>query len=234
MIVNPEIIFEDDNILVIDKPRGVEIYRNDDKDQNTIVNWLVKKYPRIVKIGPDPARPGIVHRLDKAVSGILIIAKSEEYYEHLVSQFKSRKVKKEYQALVHGKVLSDEGEILFPIARAKSGRFAALPLNSEKGRTAITGYEVLERYINFTLLKVKIKTGRTHQIRVHLFAIGHSVVGDNLYKQKKIKKSVLDCLFLCSTLLIFHDPGGEWREFKVGLPEDLVDFLGSLKKDQIN
>lgn len=226
-----KIIYEDDDILVLDKPAGLEIYNEKEKkSEATLVDWLVLKYPAIRQIGPDPARPGIVHRLDKGVSGILVVAKNESSFENLIKQFEERKIKKEYIALVYGKVVKDEGEINFPIARAKSGRFAALPPNHPGGRIAITEYEVIERFINFTLLSVRIKTGRTHQIRVHLFAIGYPVVGDVLYSQKKIKKAPLDRIFLHAAKIGFYDRENNWKERESDLPTGLKNFLETLKK----
>ena len=209
-------IYEDENILVVEKPAGLEVSSEKEKDEKTLVDWLVKKYPEISKVGPDPARPGIVHRLDKSASGLLLVAKTEAAFELLTKQFKERTVKKEYTVLVHGELTQDEGEIEFPIARANSGRFAALPMGSDAGRLAITEYEVVKRFKNFTLLSVRIKTGRTHQIRVHLFALGYPVVGDNLYRSKKIKKPLLPRLFLHASKVIFYDLDGKEKEFKSG------------------
>lgn len=225
---NPKIIFGDENFLVVDKPSGLEVASIVEKDEPTLVDWLVKKYPAIAKVGPDPARPGIVHRLDKSASGLLVIAKTEAAFENLSSQFKMRRVEKEYLVLVYGKPPEEEGEIVFPLARAKSGRFAALPIGSEAGRQAITEYEVLEHFKNFSLLKVKIKTGRTHQIRVHLFALGCPVVGDKLYRQKKIKNQPAVRLFLHAARLKFHGQNSELFEFESELPRDLSDFLETL------
>jgi len=223
-----KIIYEDSDFLVIEKPAGLEIYSEIKKEEPTLVDWLVEKYPAIKKVGPDPARPGIVHRLDKNASGLIVAAKIQAAFEHLIKQFKERQIKKEYAALVHGAVSKDEGTVEFPLTRAKSGRFAALPVGSGKGRTAVTEYEVIKRFKNFTLLKVRIKTGRTHQIRVHLHALGHSVVGDKLYKQKKIKKILLDRLFLHASVLGFSNLEGEWMEFQSDLPDELKNFLKKL------
>jgi 23S rRNA pseudouridine1911/1915/1917 synthase len=228
MIEKIQVIFEDENFLVLDKPAGLEVAAEVKKEEPTLVDWLVAKYSVIAKVGPDPSRPGIVHRLDKAASGLLVIAKTQAAFENLIKQFEERKIKKEYIVLVHGSVSKDEGTIEFPIARAKSGRFAALPLGSE-GRMAITEYEVIKRFRNFTLLKVRIKTGRTHQIRVHLHALGHSVVGDKLYKQKKVKKILIDRLFLHASSLGFYDLENKWKKFSSDLPVELVDFLQSIK-----
>jgi 23S rRNA pseudouridine1911/1915/1917 synthase len=226
---NPKIIYEDKNILVLDKPAGLEVASQIKKEEPNLVDWLIKKYPNIAKVGPDPARPGIVHRLDKNASGLLVVAKDEAAFENLSGQFKSRQVEKEYRVLVYGKMSQDEGEIEFPLARAKSGRFAALPLGSEKGRIAITEYEVIKKFRNFSLLKVKIKTGRTHQIRVHLFALGYPVVGDKLYRNKKIKNQPIERLFLHAAKLGFLGLGGEWLEFESDLPKELADFLRKLE-----
>ncbi|MFA5129076.1 MAG: RNA pseudouridine synthase [Patescibacteria group bacterium] len=225
----PKIIYEDKDILVVEKPAGLEVASEKEKDEPTMVDWLVEKYPSIAKVGPDPARPGIVHRLDKSASGLLLVAKTEAAFELLTKQFKERMVKKEYTVLVHGELTQDEGIIEFPIARANSGRFAALPLGSETGRMAITEYEATERFKNFTLLKVRIKTGRTHQIRVHLFALGYPVVGDKLYRPRKIKEPVLPRLFLHASKIIFTDFNGEQQEFKSDLPAELKKFLSVIK-----
>ncbi len=227
-VQEPKIIFEDENILVVEKPAGLEVAAEIKTDEPTLVDWLVAKYPSIVKVGPDPARPGIVHRLDKNASGLLVVAKTEAAFENLSKQFKERTIKKEYTVLVHGEVTQDEGVIEFPIARAKSGRFAALPLGSEAGRPAVTEYEVVKRFKNFTLLLARIKTGRTHQIRVHFFALGYPVAGDKLYRPRKIKEPLLPRLFLHASKIGFSDLDGAWREFQSDLPEDLKDFLNNL------
>lgn len=221
----PKIIFENENVLVVEKPAGLEVAAEVKKDEPTLVDWLVKKYPSIVKVGPDPSRPGIVHRLDKNASGLLIVAKTEASFENLIKQFKERTIKKEYTVLVHGELTQDEGTIEFPVARAKSGRFASLPLGSSAGRMAVTEYEVLKKIKNFTLISARIKTGRTHQIRVHLFALGYPVVGDKLYRPRKIKEPLLPRLFLHSSKIGFSDLGGEWREYQSDLPDDLKFFL---------
>jgi len=224
----PIIIYEDENILVVNKPAGIEVAAEVKTDEPTLVDWLISKYPGVTKVGPDPARPGIVHRLDKNASGLLLVAKTEAAFENFSKQFKERTIKKEYTVLVHGELTQEEGTIEFPIARAKSGRFAALPLGSEAGRLAVTEYEVIKRFKNFTLLLAQIKTGRTHQIRVHFFALGYPVVGDKLYRPRKIKEPLLPRLFLHASKIGFSDQGGVWREFQSDLPEELEDFLNNL------
>jgi 23S rRNA pseudouridine1911/1915/1917 synthase len=224
----PIIIYEDENILVVNKPAGLEVAAEVKTDEPTLVDWLLSKYPSVTKVGPDPARPGIVHRLDKNASGLLLVAKTEAAFENFSKQFKERTIKKEYTVLVHGELTQEEGAIEFPIARAKSGRFAALPLGSEAGRLAITEYEVIKRFKNFTLLLARIKTGRTHQIRVHFFALGYPVVGDKLYRPRKIKEPLLPRLFLHASKIGFSEEDGAWREFQSDLPEELKDFLNNL------
>lgn len=228
MLEKIKIIFENKDFLVLDKPAGLEVAAEIKKEEPTLVDWLLKKYPFIQKVGSDPARPGIVHRLDKAASGLIVVAKNQKAFEHLKKQFLERKIKKEYTVLVYGRILRDEGIIEFPIARTKSGRFAAQPKGAIEGRVAVTEYEVMQRFKNFTLLKIRIKTGRTHQIRVHLHALGHSVVGDKLYKQKKVKKILMDRLFLHASTLGFFNLKDEWMEFQSVLPNELKDFLETL------
>lgn len=234
------IISDQPDYLVINKPAGLLVHGASHIKEKTLVDWLLEKYPAISQIGEDLERPGIMHRLDKDVSGLMVIAKSQAAYDSLKEQFKTRTVNKEYTALVYGKILKDEDEINFPIKRSTQGfKMAAVPKSFlEKNpdanvRNAITKLEVVKRFINFTLLKLTIKTGRTHQIRVHLFAYGYPIVGDNLYvnKQSKLKnkKYNLGRVFLVSTHLEFNDLSGERQSFSVGLPENLQEFLAQVK-----
>jgi len=180
----------------------------------------------------------------------MVIAKNQESFLSLKNQFKERSVNKEYTALAHGKILKDDGIIDFPITRSQAGhKMAALPANAVdlltrrhprgrdqgnieswmKSRSALTEFVVLKRFINYTLLNVKIKTGRTHQIRVHLFALGHPLVGDNLYCTKKTKeknkKFNLDRVFLVANRLSFHDLKGQEQNFTIEIPELLTTAL---------
>jgi 23S rRNA pseudouridine1911/1915/1917 synthase len=246
----PEIIWESNDYLVIDKPAGLAVHGGGNIKELTLVDWLVKKYPKIKKVGDDSSRPGIVHRLDKDVSGLMVIAKSQASFESLKNQFKIREINKEYIALVHGRLDSDEGEINFPIKRASAGyKMAALPLQAAdllsrrhpkdrdrgnidgvfQAKEALTEFKVIKRFVNYTLVNVKIKTGRTHQIRVHFCAIGHPLVGDDLYGTKKTKsinkKLSLGRVFLMSSRLLFVDLKGEAKEFFRELPADLVAHL---------
>lgn len=231
-----DILFEDDDVLVIDKPAGLLVHRVTEDDSSiTLVDGLLAHHPEIVTVGDEPEeRPGIVHRLDKTASGVMIIAKTQEAFEHLKEQFKSRQAKKEYTALVYGKVEDDAGEINFRIGRSKrSGKMVAKPVESEEGKEAITLFEVVDKFAKATLLKVEIKTGRTHQIRAHMQAYDHPVVGDPLYKKKQmtnIRPIALDRLFLHAAKLTIELPSGETKTFEAPLPSELTDLLNKLKK----
>ena len=235
-----KIIADTKDYLVINKPAGLLAHGAPHIKEATLIDWLLQKYPEVGQVGEDLDRPGIMHRLDKDVSGLMVIAKNHASYESLKEQFKNRTITKEYTALVYGRVLKDEDEIDFPIKRSAKGyKMAAVPQNfneendAAKVRRAATVFSVIKRFVNFTLLKITIKTGRTHQIRVHLHAYGYPIVGDGLYnnKQSKIKnkKYNLGRVFLTSTHLEFKDLKGEEQSFSVGLPEDLIQFLTRIK-----
>ncbi|PIR12937.1 RluA family pseudouridine synthase [Candidatus Falkowbacteria bacterium CG11_big_fil_rev_8_21_14_0_20_39_10] len=232
-------IKENKEFLIINKPSGLIVHRAGHIKEESLADQLLKKYPKLEKVGEDPSRPGIVHRLDKLVSGLMVIPKTQESFNNLKKQFQERQITKVYTALVYGRIEADEGEIDFPIKRSSQGnKMAAIPKTVKKetnpdGRQAVTEFEVIKKFINYTLLKVKIKTGRTHQIRVHLFAFGHSIVGDDLYSAKKTreknKKLGLDRIFLAATKLGFKDLDGVYQEFEIGLPEELEEVLGRVK-----
>lgn len=228
-----KIIKETDDYLVVDKPAGLLMHGADNETRTSLVDWLIKKYPEISKVGEDPARPGIVHRLDKDVSGLVVIAKTQKSFDNLKKQFQGRRVIKQYQALVYGDDLPLEGEIRFKMGRSAKGyRMAARPLN-QAGKIAITDFTVEHYYYNYALLKVKIKTGRTHQIRAHLAAYNHPVVGDDLYGTNKHKilnkKFNLGRIFLAATDLSFIDLEGERQSFSIELPNELRKVLKNLK-----
>lgn len=232
-----KVISETDDFLVIEKPVGLLVHPTDKNETNTLVDWLIIKYPKIKSIGEDPLRPGIVHRLDKDVSGLMIIPLNQKSFEFFKQQFKLRTIDKRYRALVHGEVSKETDEINFSIGRSRTreGIFAARPPKTEelndKDKQAITEFDVVERFKNYTLLEIKILTGRTHQIRVHFKAYGHPIVGDKLYFNKKLKtKKDLSRIFLHAHYLSFAGPDGQLYEFSSPLPEKLKSFLKSLKK----
>jgi len=252
--IKPEIIKETADYLVINKPAGLVVHGGPGIKGPTLADWLRKSYPKIKNVGDDPERPGIVHRLDKEVSGLMVIAKRQASFDSLKEQFQKKQIIKEYLALVYGRIAKDDGEINFPIRRAASGhKMAALPLMSQgliekdrlssrdegtnkallSARTAITSFKIIKRFINYSWLRLNIKTGRTHQIRVHLSAYGHPLVGDDLYgtKKTKVKNKKLDLkrIFLISVRLSFTDLEGEKQDFSIGLDPELENRLKTLK-----
>ncbi len=222
------ILFENDDVMVIDKPAGSLVHPTEHSTSGTMVDALLAYYPAIKGVGEDPVRPGIVHRLDKDASGVLIVAKNQATFVHLKHQFKNRLTKKRYTVLVHERFDRLEGTIDFPISRSTShGRMAAKSLE-QGGREAISHYTVIEQFDHHALLNVIIETGRTHQIRVHMFALGHTVVGDRLYKTRKAKPDGFPRLFLHASELTITLPSGEEQSFEAPLPQELQSYLKTL------
>lgn len=197
-----------DNYLVVSKPSGLLVHPTAAQEKVTLANWLVYNFPEIKTVGEFDDRPGIVHRLDRDTSGLLVVARSNEMFDHLKRQFKKRKIYKEYRTLVHGRINSKHDTIKLPIGRNKKGKFVAKPKNSKKGKSAITKFEVIDRLGGYTYLKVNIITGRTHQIRVHMNAYGFPIVGDKLNLDEGDKTRLdedLDRIFLHAQKLCFYD-----------------------------
>ena len=249
-VPEPKIIFEDDNYLVIDKPAGLAVHPGGNIKGATLKDWLVNYLPEIISIGESEERPGIVHRLDMDVSGLMVLAKTKEAYDDLKKQFKARRVTKEYVALVYGDISKDSDVIDFPIKRSREGfKMAAMPRNNENiltrkhpknrdqgnldalevAKDSITEFSIIKRFVNYNLIDIKIKTGRTHQIRVHLYAYGHPLVGDPLYFTKKTKvknqKFGLGRVFLFSKKLAFKNLEKEKLVFEIKMPKELEKKL---------
>jgi 23S rRNA pseudouridine1911/1915/1917 synthase len=256
-----DIVYEDDDLAVIDKPAGMKVHAgagatDDARNRGTLVNALLHHMPTLSGAGGD-LRPGIVHRLDKETSGLIVVAKNEEAHGKLAAQFAAREVKKEYIALVHGWMKKDSGTIDQSISRDRLRRTRMTTLRAG-GRAAVTHYRVVRRldtqWGKFTLLDVKIDTGRTHQIRVHMAAMGHPVVGDTTYGAPRELKSNLLSLrkaqgkltgknrendgapvtlgrnFLHAAELQFRHPRtGETIALKSQLPKELATFLLELE-----
>ncbi|MCR4311780.1 MAG: RluA family pseudouridine synthase [Candidatus Uhrbacteria bacterium] len=223
-----DIVYEDTDVLVVNKPAGILVHATENSNEYTLHDAILHTYPNIAAIGNDATRSGIVHRLDKEASGVLIVAKTPEAFVSLKQAFAERKTVKRYTVLVVGKVADDSGTINFPIARSTThARMAARPL-SQEGKDAITHYEVLKRYANATLLNVHIETGRTHQIRAHFFALGNPVAGDKLYVQRGIKQFTLGRLFLHARELTIPLPSGETQTFIAPVPQELETVLTTL------
>ena len=227
------IVYEDKNLLVINKPSGLITHpKNAEDKQESVTGWLVEKYPEIKAVGEDPLRPGLVHRLDKDTSGLLVIAKNQDSFLYLKSLFQDRKIKKFYMALVHGKPKEPKGIIDAPMGRIGMKRttqeHGKKKLKDEK--TAVTEYSTLKNFHNFTLLEVSPHTGRTHQIRVHLKSIGTPVAGDLLYGYKNSNgPKEPSRLFLHAYKLQFISPDGKALSFETDLPDDLQKFINELE-----
>lgn len=219
-----KIIFEDDDLMVVDKPAGLTTHPSPGQTEHTLVNAMLSYYPRLAEMG-DSLRPGIVHRLDKNTSGLIIVAKNTQAQLKLIDQFRTHSVNKIYLALVKGKLTPEQGIIEAPIGRSPADRKKMAV--TKDGRPARSEYKVIKYYKGFTLLEVKLETGRTHQIRVHLSAIGYPMAGDSVYG---VKVPFLDRQFLHAHRLSFNLPfSGERVEYKSDLPEDLERALESLE-----
>lgn len=224
-----KVVEQTKDYLVLEKPAGLIVHPGDNVFAETMTDYLQKKYPEILEVGEDLTRPGIVHRLDKDVSGLMLIARHQAAYNFFKEVFQSHQVKKEYVALVHGETSNDEGVMDFTISRAKKhGRMAANPKEHD-GKKSETEYDVIKRYKNYTLLNLRPKTGRTHQIRVHLKALGHTIVGDQIYRTKKLQEKIdIDRIFLHAGYLGFFDMNKKWQEYKSKLPTKLENILKEL------
>jgi 23S rRNA pseudouridine1911/1915/1917 synthase len=227
-MTEPEIIFENKDFLVINKPAGLMVHgvrirsaRRVDASREgepTLVDWLVKKYPEIKNVGDEPIlRPGIVHRLDKATSGVMIIAKTQASFEHLKKLFQEHRMKKTYVALVFGVPKKEQGTIDAPIG-IKSGTLKRSIHSSKMAKSAVTEYSLVKKIGDLSLLKINPKTGRTHQIRVHLASIGNPIVGDTLYG-KKIQPEFAHRLMLHAASLEFSDGEGNHFVFEAPIPD---------------
>ena len=217
------IIYEDDDLLVIDKPAGLTVHPAPGHLSHTLVNALLSHFPHLADIS-DSLRPGIVHRLDKDTSGVMLVAKNSVAQADLVEQFKARSVAKAYLVLVKGHLTPEDGAIEAPIGRDPGNRKRMAVVAS--GREARTEYRVIRYIADYTLLEVRPETGRTHQIRVHLSAIGFPVVGDKVYG---VKSASLSRQFIHASRLGFKLPStGEYVEFKSELPPDLAEALKNI------
>jgi 23S rRNA pseudouridine1911/1915/1917 synthase len=218
-----KIIYEDDDLLVVDKPPGLTVHPAPGHTEHTLVNAILAHFPHLAEIG-DRLRPGVVHRLDKDTSGVMLVAKNSAAQANLSKQFKSHTVTKAYLALVKGRLAPESGIIEADIGRDPRHRQRMAVV--AQGREARTDYRVIKYTDGHTLLEVRPETGRTHQIRVHLAAIGFPVVGDKIYG---VKSPHLARQFLHASLLGFKLPStGEYVEFESALPPDLEQALEAI------
>jgi 23S rRNA pseudouridine1911/1915/1917 synthase len=232
------ILYEDPHILVVNKPPGLVVHPAPGHTSGTLVNALLHHCPDLGAIGAE-IRPGIVHRLDKDTSGTLVVAKSGAALEHLGAQFKNRSVEKDYLALVHGEMAAESGTIRLPVGRHPVDRKRMSTL-SRKGREAETGWRVARRLGGFTLLELRLKTGRTHQIRVHCAAIQRPIVGDPVYgRQKAVAKDpgiqallapVRRQMLHAWRLRLSHPHTGQSMQFESPMPQDMQELIKKLEQ----
>ena len=220
-----EVLWEDEHLIVVNKPPDMVIYPAAGNSSGTLLNALVGKCVKLSSVGA-PLRPGIVHRLDKDTSGVIVIAKDNESHYDLVEQFKGREIEKYYMALLYGRLKKESGEITSAIGRSLSNR-KKMSVRTTGGKDAITRFEVVKRFRSTSLVKVRILTGRTHQIRVHFASVGCPVLGDSTYGKKisidmgqrkvRFNRQMLHAY----SLKLRHPVTGEILEFKAPLPEDM-------------
>ena len=220
-----DIVYEDDDVIVINKPQGMVVHPAPGHDEHTLVNALLYHCPLSTINGT--FRPGIVHRIDKDTSGLLMVAKNDKAHRSLAKQLKDKTNIREYVALVHGRIAEDEGTINAPIGRSLKDRKKQAVVKD--GRNAVTHFEVLKRYRDYTFVKCILETGRTHQIRIHMKYIGHPLVGDPLYGPKKTIKG--NGQFLHAGKLGFvHPTTGKLLIFEAPLPKIFQECLEKLDK----
>jgi len=227
-----KLIAENADYIVLDKPAGLIVHPAPGVHEPTLVDGLIERYPELKAVGEDPLRPGIVHRLDREVSGLMVVARTQPMFAHLKAAFAARQVDKRYIALVVGKMSKPDGTITFPLSRAhgRHGRMAARPTAANDTRDAITHYAVQKQYQQVALLDIAIETGRTHQIRAHLAALDHPIVGDRLYRPKSLAfKANPGRIFLHASSLSFTDQAGVRHAFERELPAELTAFLATLR-----
>jgi 23S rRNA pseudouridine1911/1915/1917 synthase len=228
--IDIEILYEDNDIAVVNKPQGMVVHPAAGNYSGTLVNALLSKCSNLSGIN-GVIRPGIVHRIDKDTSGVLVIAKNDAAHRSLAEQIKQHSVKRVYIALVEGKVKNDTGTIDLPIGRHHTER-KKMAVVKAGGRNAVTHYKVLERYKDNTLIEARLETGRTHQIRVHMAYIGLPLVGDPVYGYKKQRFNLKGQALHAQILGFIHPAKGEYIEFSAPLPQyfsDIINILGNEK-----
>jgi 23S rRNA pseudouridine1911/1915/1917 synthase len=240
--VEPKILYEDEYILALDKPSGLMVHADGRGKEKTLADWINQNYPELAEVGEEQAlqngeiikRPGIVHRLDKETSGVIVVAKTKEAFEFLKNQFQDRKVEKIYNAVVWGNFSDDKKEEIInrPIGRSASDFRKWSAEHGAKGelREAVTEYKALNQNKEFAYLEVRPKTGRTHQIRVHLKSIGHPVVGDKLYGSKHEKSELDSRLMLHAVSIKLELPNHTHIKIESTLPEKFEEAKNLLKR----
>jgi 23S rRNA pseudouridine1911/1915/1917 synthase len=233
-----KVLYNNHGLLIIDKPAGLTVHPGAGFKGETLASALLYNFADIKLVGEEH-RPGIVHRLDKDTSGVILVAKTPEIYEHLKDAFAERKVKKEYVALVQGRLEKSHGFIETPIGKSKTDFRKQTTKNPVEGKEALTEYQVLEQLKSadgidsYALILVKLHTGRTHQIRVHMASIGHPLMGDELYGNKKTALHGLHRQFLHAKKIEVRLPDGTWIEAESDLADDLKKVLVNLNSKAV-
>ena len=221
-----DIVYEDDDVAVINKPQGMVVHPSAGHHSGTLVNALMYHMTKLSSIN-GVIRPGIVHRIDKDTSGLLMVAKNDQAHELLAAQLKDHSSKRRYLAIIHGNLLNDRGVIEAPIGRNPKDRKKQAVIAG--GKHALTHFEVLERFGEFTLVNLTLETGRTHQIRVHMAYIGHPVAGDPLYGPKNVLKPNHGQFLHAEILGFKHPTSQEWLEFEIEPPKLFKSTLEKLR-----
>lgn len=221
-----DIVYEDDDLLVINKPSGLVVHPAPGHHQDTLVNGLLAYSNKLSDINGE-FRPGIVHRIDKDTSGLMVVCKNNETHEELANQLSDKTLFRQYLAIVHGEIEEDEGEIIAPIGRDPRDR-VKMAVVAKNSKEAQTNFKVLERYDHYTLVSCNLLTGRTHQIRVHFDFINYPLVGDPLYGIKPTIDTKGQALHAYK-LGFIHPRSGEYMEFEAKPPQEFVDTLNQIK-----
>lgn len=232
LIIQPEnipilIIYEDADLIVVNKPKGMVVHPSSDHMSGTLVNALLNYTNQLSKIGGEE-RPGIVHRIDKDTSGLLIVAKNDKTHEILANQFKRNEIERTYEAIVYGEIDHDSGIIDAPVARDPNNRLQMAVV--DHGKQAITHFQVIKRYHHFTHVLCQLETGRTHQIRVHMEYIGHPLVGDLKYAKGRTFPAEGQALF-ASRLGFTHPRSNKWLVFEIEQPNYFRKILSQIEKE---
>ena len=222
-----DIPYEDDDLLIVDKPAGMVVHPGHGNWDGTLVNALLAHCGDSLSGIGGERRPGIVHRIDKDTSGLLIVAKNDTAHRHLAEQIKAHSFTREYRAVVYGKIRED-GTVDAPIARHPQDRKRMAVQNTPNARNAVTHYFVTKNFTGFTQLRLRLETGRTHQIRVHMAYIGHPVAGDPVYGPKKVITQLHGQCLHAGLIGFIHPRTGEYMEFEAPLPPYFTDFVKTL------
>ncbi len=219
-----DVVYEDDFLLVVNKPKGMVVHPAAGNPDGTLVNALLYRCGNSLSGINGVIRPGIVHRIDKNTSGLLIVAKTDEAHLFLSEQISSHTFTREYEAVVYGNIKADEGTVDAPIGRSKTDR-KKMAVTAYNSKNAVTNYYVLNRGNGFTHIKCVLKTGRTHQIRVHMAYIGHPVAGDDVYGPKNVIKSLNGQCLHAKKIGFIHPNTKQYMEFESPLPDYFINFL---------